>query len=120
MGDVVKFPNKIVESRAPKSMEQVDGNIENVQLYHISETLEQILPVLFGRLAMAGFDLSASDDVKNGALLVEALRSVLCRYYGINHPFQEIAESVFKSEGEGVLSLNDGVHVDFKKVESKI
>lgn len=117
MGDVVKFP-KSGEVKNPKTVEQVEENLENVQLYHVSETLESILPVLFSRLHMAGFDLSGSDDVKNGALLVEALRSVLCKYYGIEHPFQDIAENVFKAEDNGGLSMNESINIIFKKVSN--
>jgi hypothetical protein len=117
MGEVIQFPVSDNLDAPVTSKEQVKENIQDVQLFHISETLDSILPMLFGRLEMAGFDLAKGEDIKNGALLVESLKSVLCKYYGIEHPFQEVAENVFSADETGDLSLNKSIHVDFKKVD---
>ena len=116
MGELVIFPNKNPDKIfVPQSTEEVEDNMEQIQLYHISETIDSVLPLIFNTLTIAGFDLSNNDDIKNGALLVEALRSVLCQFYGIDHPLQEVAESLFKTEAEGMLTMNDKLHIEFKK-----
>lgn len=115
MGDIIKFPKNNPRAPRSESIEQIDERISNVSMYHINETLESIIPLLFSRLAMAGFDLAANDDIKNGALLVEALRSVLCQFHGIEHPFQEVAENIFNADNEGVLSLAKNLHIEFKQ-----
>ena len=115
MGEIILFPNRNPGISVPQSEEEVEQNIEQVQLYHISETIDAILPLIFNTLTISGFDLAKNDDIKNGALLVEALRSVLCQFYDIEHPLQEVAESLFKDEGEGMLSMQDKIHIDFKK-----
>jgi hypothetical protein len=57
-------------------------------------------------------------DIKNGAFMVEALRSLLCKYYSMNHPFQEIAENVFVEDGEGGYTIADTLVLELKKGNS--
>jgi hypothetical protein len=62
-----------------------------------------ILPSLFNNIDIAGFPSSEAigdDDVKDINLIVESLRSLLCKYYDVKHPFQDLAENVFEKEEE--------------------
>jgi hypothetical protein len=120
VGEIIRFPNKDPDVvGVPQSAEEVDKNIENVQLYHISETIDAVLPLIFNTLSASGFDLTKNNEIKNGALLVESLRSVMCQCYGIDHPLQKIAEELFRKEDDdGLLSMNESLHIDFMKTES--
>ncbi len=120
MGDVVQFPNKDpYKIVVPQTPEEVDTNIENVHIYHISETIDSILPLIFNTLAASGFDLANNQDIKSGALLVESLRSFMCQFYNIQHPLQEVANELFREEDLGELGtgfiLNDHININFKK-----
>lgn len=97
--------------------------MEMIQQHHIHETLTTVAPKIFEILQVAGFDLTDDDemdnDIKNGAFFVESLRSLLCKYYNINHPFQVIAENVFVSDGEGGYTIANEIAVELKKGNSE-
>lgn len=85
-----------------------------MQHLHIDETVEFIIPILFNQLNAAGFNV-ADEDIKSGAFILEAIRSVLCGIYGIEHPFHEIADKVFVEEKQGHLRVADSLHIEFNK-----
>lgn len=105
--NVIYFPqNKIVRNNKNINDEIVDNNMLFIKMNHINETLSMILPLIFNNIELAGFSLTQnneSDDdinIKDGTLIVEAVRSLLCKYYGLYHPFQEIANNVFDEEND--------------------
>jgi hypothetical protein len=122
--NVVSFPKQNNRSK-DKSIEEVQNNINMVRHYHIQETIASIAPIIFNQLEVAGFVLSEDDEdeenLKDGAFLVESLRSIMCKYYGIYHPFQQIAESVFipDDEEDGALRIVETLNLALIK-ESKI
>lgn len=95
--------------------------MEMIRQHHIHETLTTVAPKIFEILEIAGFDLMNEEmekDIKNGAFMVEALRSLLCKYYNMNHPFQDIAENVFVEDGEGGYTIADTLVLELKKGNS--
>lgn len=122
--NILVFPTRNqTRPNAPKSIEEVNANMEMIQQHHIHETLTTVAPKIFEILQVAGFDLTDDDemdnDIKNGAFFVESLRSLLCKYYNINHPFQVIAENVFVSDGEGGYTIANEIAVELKKGNSE-
>lgn len=69
--------------------------------------------MLFDNLSIAGFSPGEDDsDLKHGALVVEAIRSLLCSNMGLHHPLQIIAEKLFEEDesGEG-LAVSDKIKI---------
>ena len=119
--NVIMFPQRNFGSEGkvapPQSIEEIHNNMDYIKHVHIQETIATIAPKLFEQLTMAGYDLTdeGEDDIKGGAFLVESIRSLLCKYYGIFHPFQEIAEMVFLAiDEEGTLTIAERIEVDLK------
>jgi hypothetical protein len=106
MDNVIQFPKKRNDlSAAPVEMEDVENKILNLRHHHINETLTTIIPSLFASMESSGFLMDDPDendsDIKDGAFVVEAIRSLLCKHYGISHPFQKIADKVFAMVQDG-------------------
>ena len=78
--------------------------------------------MIFNQLDLAGFDISDEEtmDIKDGAFLVESLRSIMCKYYGMYHPFQQISQNVFFPDQEeiGALKIADSINLNLKKSET--
>ena len=57
--------------------------------------------------------------IKDGALIIEAIRSILCKHYGIFHPFQPLSEAVFEldPEEEGALKIVDTLNIEMIETE---
>lgn len=104
--NVIQFPslNKaplIVDP--PSTQEEVDEAVEMIRRNHIQDTLETVIPILFDNLSVAGFRPSDENDalLKDGAFVVESIRSLLHKMYAIHHPLQIVADGLFEySEDE--------------------
>lgn len=116
MDNVIKFPKKNGRiGDSPTDAAEVEDKILNLKHHHINETLSTIIPSLFAQIDASGFELEDPenedfDDMKDGAFLVEALRSLLCKHYGIHHPFQDLATKIF-------TPMSDGENTVFKVVD---
>jgi hypothetical protein len=123
MDNIIQFPNKREDLHAnPANLEDVEDKVLNLKHYHISETLSAIIPNLFALMNSSGFLLEDLEDedafIKDGAFLVESVRSIMCKHYGIPHPFQKIAQKVFiatKDGDETKFEVVDKLNIKFKQ-----
>ena len=125
--NVILFPKtNMSDSQAVRySFEEIDRNVEMMKHYHIQETIANLAPLIFNNLEVAGFNLIEETedddgdviDLKDGALVIEALRSLMCKHYDIFHPFQIITENVFLPDDEeiGALKIADSISVSLKR-----
>lgn len=125
--NVITFPKAYSGPQKEEvSVENIHRSIDTMKQYHIQETLTNIVPIVFTHLDISGFSLGDDDDasedktLKDGALIVEAIRSFMCKYYEIYHPFQKLAENVFESDKEQPETLNivDNLTIKLKDEET--
>lgn len=120
--NVIVFPRENKNIRKAVSIEEINESVEQISLYHIQETIANIMPIIFAQLEVAGFfaeDLDEEETIKYAAFVVESMRSFLCAQYGIYHPFQTITENIFEPDltEEGALKIVDEINVKFDKKE---
>jgi hypothetical protein len=119
--NVIEFPNKNkLLTGEPKDMIEVTLNVNQIRFNHINETLQAVIPMIFSNIELAGFDFIPDEDdedpnIKDGALLVECLRSILCKHYNIEHPLQRVAEELFIRQDDDSFTLADTLVIDFEK-----
>jgi hypothetical protein len=119
--NVILFPKQFSSDRgsAPQTIEEVIDSVESIKQLHIQECLETIVPIMFDRLAAAGFQPEDEIEfIKDGALIVESIRSFLLKIYSVNHPLQLIAEHLFEqTDDEGNLEVSDKVKLIINRNE---
>lgn len=121
--NVVQFPKIYNGPKDEESFrEQISLNIDMMKHYHIQETIATITPMIFTQLEIAGFPLGDEEsgelvDIKDGALIIESLRSIMCKQYEIYHPFQKIADNIFSpdDEEEGALKISESINIQLKQ-----
>lgn len=120
--NVIEFPKKNINNKPSVSLEEIQQNLEMMKHYHIQETIANLAPIVFNQLEIAGFSVADEEtaDIKDGAFIVEALRSLMCKYYGIYHPFQQISDGVFSPDEQeiGALRIVDKLNLELKKSET--
>ena len=119
--NIITFPGK-TSRPPPLTLEQVEENLDLVRQIHIQETLELVVPKLFESFSVAGFgaDDESNEYLKDGAMVVEAARSFLCKVSGVHHPLQLIAENMFEQiDDEGNLEVSDKVKIIITPNEGK-
>lgn len=120
--NVIQFPNRSKQS-VPKDAAEIALNINMIKHNHINETLATIVPLLFTNIELAGFDIGMDSDeeddedinIKEGALIVESIRALLCKLHGMNHPFLDLCELLFQDDGEGGLKMVDKLKIVLNK-----
>jgi hypothetical protein len=122
--NVIQFPKKNNNQihREELAIEDITHNVNMMKHYHIQETIANLAPIIFNNLEVAGFNISDDEEdeiVRDGAFIVEAIRSILCKHYSIYHPFQQIADNIFEpdDEEEGALRIVDKLNLKLKKSE---
>lgn len=119
--NVILFPKNRLNTNGVTAIEEIEHNLEMMKHYHIQETIATLAPIIFNQLEIAGFHITDDEneqhDIKDGAFIVESLRAIMCKYYGIYHPFQQIAEKVFSENTEelGTLKIVDSLNLDLSK-----
>jgi len=114
--NVILFP-KIRKTVAPVTKEDIEEVLEQNKQYHIQQTIDFLTPILFSHLNIAGFIPNESEfAIKEGAFIVESIRSHMFTHYGLKHPFQKIVDKVFiKEEGD-----DEGVFTIAKSIKAKL
>lgn len=123
--NVVTFPKPYSGPKEEVSIEDISKNLDMMKHFHIQETLTNIAPMIFNQLDISGFTLSDPDseefeNIKDGALIIESLRSIMCKHYGMYHPFQKLSEEIFYPDDsdEDVLKIADSITIDLKNSEN--
>jgi len=125
MDNVIKFPTKINnnEKYVPLDEEEIGDRVDDMKFLHIQETMLPVLHNLFSSLAVAGFDFSIEEDeedpfLKDGALVVESIKAMLCKHHGIEHPLSIIADVLFvpneDDDEEGSFKIADNISITMK------
>jgi hypothetical protein len=101
---------------SPLSVEEIDKKIQQNIHYHIQKTIGFLVPNLFNQMHVAGFTPDGEDDftIKEGAFIVEAIRSYMFSFYEMKHPFQKIVDKVFiqeENDGKDVLTISKNIMV---------
>ena len=114
--NVIIFPREKVGGRVSPTEQDIKDNLDTFKYTHIQETVSLVAPILFQHISFAGFDIFEDDDsdesLKESAFLVEAIRAILCKYYGLDHPFQKLSQNLFKIEEDGLLSIVDKIELE--------
>jgi hypothetical protein len=120
--NVILFPaHKITQLAPPQTIEDVNDRILNVQHFHIQETIDFVAPMLFEQLSVAGFDVEHDmESIKDGAMLVEGIRSFLCKILGIEHPIQLISDKMFDLNDDFEISGVDGLTIVITSPEENV
>jgi len=118
--NIVSFPKKNVNPDI--TLEDVQHNLDMMKHYHIQETITTLVPIIFNHLDIAGFGLIEEDvdlDIKDGALIVESLRSLMLKHYDMHHPFQQVAEAIFEPhpKEEGAFKIVKNLNLKLKSIE---
>lgn len=111
--DRIVYPDRV--GKMPMTMEDIQGNIYILNSVHIEEIIQTIFPQLIQQLAAIGLDITQEKDYKDGAFMVEALRSLLLKVNNIEHPFQKIASNIFEEETGGNLRIVKTISLDLEE-----
>ena len=112
--NVLMFPeDRMKKDSSPQTIEDVEEKVDDFKRIHIQESLETLVPLLFNQIHMLGFEPPEDESlyIKEGSLVVEAIRSFMSKVHDIPHPLHMIAEHMFEDHGEEGLVMSDRVKI---------
>jgi hypothetical protein len=119
--NIVNFPKTYSGPKDQVTVEDINRNLDMMKQFHIQETIANIAPMIFNQLDISGFTFEdeESEDVlnlKDGAFIIESLRSIMSKYYGIYHPFQKLSEEIFYPDPNepDTLKIADRIEITLK------
>ena len=122
--NVITFPKQSLRVEAVPSMDSIQQNMDMMKHYHIQEAIATIAPIIFTQLDIAGFPIADEDDgdIKDSAFIIESLRAMMTKHYGVYHPFQRISAAVFEQyddDDELALRIVDELNINLKNPETE-
>lgn len=120
--NVVNFPKAYIGPKEKVSAEDITRNLDMMKQFHIQETIANLAPLIFNHLDVSGFALleeeaEEAQSIKDGAFVIEALRAIMCKHYGIYHPFQKLSEEIFYADEDEpeALRIVDSLNIVLKE-----
>jgi len=106
--NIIEFPLEIsrnIRNIPQLNKEQVDEHVLYLKNYVVDEVLTVIVQSVYNQLAISGHEINEY-TMKDGALIVEAIRSIIQKNHGISHEFQNLAEEMFTKDENNSLTLS--------------
>ena len=106
--NVIPFPIK-PKSRTPlpKDEAEIQERVNTIKSMHVEETAAVLTPYILDRMLASGFIVNNSEYLKDIALIVEAIKSIMYKHYGMVHPLQTLSEDLFIAKS-GMVYWNHG------------
>lgn len=111
--NIINFPREHIR---PHLIKDIDVNeTRQTLLRENCNTITQITTdFVIDNFRAVGVDLNLGENqlcVKDFVLLIESMKSLLYKYYGLEHPMQLVAENAFTVDGNFVKYKNSEVTV---------
>ena len=109
--NVIKFPGEFHQrpGNTLRTIEQIITAKEDVNTLHVEEASSDLIEYIIATLPVYGFNFDIENNPelsKHFGLLIEALRSLMFKYYSIEHPLQHLTDDIFTEISPGTFSLN--------------
>jgi hypothetical protein len=93
--NVIQFP-KAKLNTPPQSLEEMVADIDRLRRDTADEIAGNMIPQIIGLFMANGIDVDQHEYIKDVSMIVESSKSLLYKYYNIEHPLHEMIESVFE------------------------
>ena len=94
-GKIILFP-KGKFNTPPQSVEEMVADIERLRQDAADDVATIMIPQIISIFMSNGIDADQHKYIKDVSMIVECCKSLLYKYYEIDHPFHEMIESVFE------------------------
>lgn len=92
--NVVVFPGFKRES-PPQSVEEIVDRVTQTRKEHVEGVLNDLIPDLIHLFGSYGLDVSSDEYIKDVAMIMESVKSMISRQYHLEHPFHSMVDNIF-------------------------
>ena len=92
--NVVLFPGFKRES-PPQTVEEIVDKVTQTRKDHVDGVMMDLVPEFIQLFGSYGLDVSSDEFVKDVAMIMESVKSMISRQYRLEHPFHEMVDNIF-------------------------
>mgnify|MGYP007071589942 FL=1 len=92
--NVVLFPGFKKES-PPQTVEEIVDKVTQTRKDHVDGVMMDLVPEFIQLFGSYGLDVSSDEFVKDVAMIMESVKSMVSRQYRLEHPFHEMVDNIF-------------------------
>jgi len=92
--NVVLFPGSKRES-PPQSVEEIVDRVTQTRKEHVEGVMMDLIPDLIHMFGSYGLDVSSDEYIKDVAMIMESIKSMISRQYNLEHPFHSMVDNIF-------------------------
>lgn len=92
--NVIAFPGFKRES-PPQSVEEIVDRVTQTRKDHVEMIMNDVIPDLIHMFGSYGIDINSDESVKDVAMIMESVKSMVSRQYRLPHPFHEMVDNIF-------------------------
>lgn len=94
--NVVLFPGMKREDAIPQTLAEMEDRITNARKEHVEMLLGDMIPELIHIFGTYGLNIEDDKYTKDIAMIMESIKSLLCKQSRLDHPFHTMVENVFE------------------------
>lgn len=92
--NVIAFPGFKRES-PPQSVEEIVDRVTQTRKDHVEMIMNDLIPDFIHIFGSYGIDINSDESVKDVAMVMESVKSMVSRQYRLQHPFHEMVDNIF-------------------------
>lgn len=93
--NIIQFPKPKSPNGVPQTRAEMEAEIREAREEYIGEVISEYTYDLLQFLQNCGIHFGDDKYGKDVAFIIEATRSLFCKKYNIDHPFQKISSTMF-------------------------
>ena len=94
--NIILFPGIKKYDTTPQSVEEIVDKVTQTRKDHVDMVMNDVIPEMIHVFGSYGIDIQDDKYVKDVAMIIESIKSLLSRQYKLDHPFHEMVDNIFQ------------------------
>jgi len=94
--NVILFPGFKREDAPPQNLDEIVDKVTQTRKEHVAGVMNDMIPDIINMFGAYGVDINDDKYIKDVALVMEGIKSLLHRQYNLEHPFHNMVDNIFE------------------------
>lgn len=94
--NVIVFPGVRFAGAPPQNIEEIADNVTQIRKDHVDGVMNDMIPDVINMFGAYGVDINDDKYVKDVALVIESIKSLLHKQYNLDHSFHNMIDNIFE------------------------
>ena len=92
--NVILFP-KFKKDSPPQTIEEITDKVNQTRKDAIDGVMVDLVPDFIHVFGSYGIDVTSNEYIKDVAMVMESVKAMITRQYGLDHPFHKMVDTIF-------------------------